>query len=208
MGIEAEKHRKAIIVCIFDPLPLDKVRVDQIRQENLFEVVASLEGNAIFLASPSKNIEISVQLTRLEYIDANDAPFDKRNIEIYEKALKVLPPLRIKAMGVNLNYALTLEGNIIAAEYIRDKFLKENEALQDKIGSPIIGSSTRIFYGEPTDHFDIRIYPLDLISKEIGITIHKHKDKDIANQDLLIKETHETFYKSCEEYFKLKNKLF
>lgn len=208
MAIIAEKTQKLVLVCLYDPLPLQKVWVDHIRQENLFEVISVIAENAIILANPAKKTEISVQLTRLEYTDSNDSAFDKRSLDIYERLLQVLPPLRVKAIGVNLNYLFTRDEDKRAAEFIRDKFLKEKGILQDALGGQIIGNSTRIFYGEPSDHFDIRIYPTDLIGREIGVTLHKHKDIDIADQDMLIKTTKELFLKTYQENVKIINKLF
>lgn len=208
MAIITERDQKLVLVCIHDPLPLQKIWIDRIRQEKLFEIISIIEENAIFLANPAKRTEISVQLTRLEYTDSNDSAFDKRSLDTYERLLQLLPPLRVKAMGINLNYSLTRDEDERAAEFIRDKFLKEKDILQDALGTHIFGNSTRIFYGEPTDHFDIRIYPVDLIGKEIGVALHKHKDIDIAEQDMLIKTTKELFLKTYQENVKIINKLF
>ncbi|OGL40356.1 MAG: hypothetical protein A2042_05510 [Candidatus Schekmanbacteria bacterium GWA2_38_11] len=208
MAIKAEKLQKLILVCIYDPLPIQKVRIDQIRQEELFELISIIEEKGIFLADQAKNTEISIQLTRLEYTDSNNLAFDKRNLEIYENIVQLLPPLRVKAVGINLHYTLIRDEDKLAAEFIRDKFLNEKNILQDILGNKIIGNSTRIFYGEPDDHFDIRVFPVDLISREIGITLHKHKDIDIADQKLLIQTTKELLIKTCEENIKIMYKLF
>ena len=208
MSIIAEREQKLVLVCIYDPLPLQKIWVDRIRQEKLFEIISILEDNVILLRNMAKNIESSIQLTRLEYVDSNNSSFDKRNLEIYEKLLQLLPPLRVKAIGINLNYTVTRDEDKTASEFIRDKFLKDKDILQNMLGNQILGNSTRIFYGEPTDHFDIRIYPVDLIGKEIGVAIHKHKDIDIAEQDTLLKMTADILFKTCQESSKIKNKLF
>lgn len=208
MAITNKRERQVVLVCIYDPLPLQKVWIDHIRQEKLFEIISVIAESAILLASPAKKIEISVQLTRLEYTDSNDSAFDKRSLEIYERLIQSLPPLRVKAMGINLNYSFTRDEDKLAAEFIRDKFLKEKDILQNVLGSQIIGNSTRIFYGEPSDHFDIRIYPTDLVGKEIGVALHKHNDIDIADQDTLVKATKELLLKANQENVKIINKLF
>lgn len=208
MSIIAEREQKLVLVCIYDPLPLQKIWVDRIRQEKLFEIISILEEKVILLRNMAKNIESSIQLTRLEYVDSNISAFDKRNLEIYEKLLQLLPPLRVKAIGINLNYTVTRDEDKTASEFIRDKFLKDKDILQNLLGNKILGNSTRIFYGEPTDHFDIRINPVDLIGKEIGVAIHKHKDIDIADQNLLVKTTMDLLFKTCQENVKIKNNLF
>ncbi len=208
MSIKNTNDQKLILVCIFDPLPLDKIKIDQIRQEGLFEFITEFEGNAILLANQVKKVQASVQLTRLEYTDINQTEFEKRSLDLFEKLLQVLPPLRIKAIGINLHYTLVFDNDIIAAEFVRDKFLKNQDTLQNTLAKPIIGSSIRFFYGAPDEHFDVRIYTLELKDKDVQVSLHKHKDVDIAMQDLLIKTTREMFYDTCAEKIKLANKIF
>ena len=72
MSIIAEREQKLVLVCIYDPLPLQKIWVDRIRQEKLFEIISILEDNVILLRNMAKNIESSIQLIRLEYADSNN----------------------------------------------------------------------------------------------------------------------------------------
>ncbi len=206
MIISPKQDQKLVIVCIYDILPLDKVKLDDIRKENIFEIIGSVGENIIVFNSPAKNIEISLQMTRLEYTDSSNTVFHKRNLEIFEKTLQSLPPLRIKAIGINLHCIYTIE-DISATEFIRNKFLKDKESLEESLEKSILGSSVRVFYGEPNDHFDLRLYPLQLTGRDLGIAIHEHKDIDVAQQEKLIKLTYEMFYRVCEEKNKIEAKI-
>lgn len=208
MSIITERNQNLVLVCIYNPLPFQEILIDRIRKEKFFEFISIAEENTILLVKPDKKTQISVRSTRLEYIDSNESVFDERSLEIYEKVLQLLPPLRIKAMGINLNYTLTRDEDKLASEFIRDKFLKEKNILQNALGNQIIGHSMRIFYGEHSDYFDIRIHPVGLMDKEIGVTLHKHKDIDIADKDLLVKTSKALLFKICQENTKIKNKLF
>lgn len=207
MPIISKKNGKLTLVCIYDPLPLEKVWIDKIREGRVFDTISVLEGNAILFAKKDANIEGSLQLIRLEYNDSNVDDFHERNLDVYEKLLQHLPSLRIRALGVNLSYRIVRDENKSAGEFIRDKFLNDRDALQKMLGSAIFGSSTRIFYGEPRDYFDVRITPADFVGSDISVTLHKHKDVDIADQEVLIKTTKNLMMESCSEGIKVLNNM-
>lgn len=93
MSIITEKEQKLVLVCIYDPLPLEKIWVDRIRQEKLFEIISILENNVILLGNRAKNIESSIQLTRLEYVDSNTSSF-KSLVEKIKKFVAIVRNLR------------------------------------------------------------------------------------------------------------------
>ena len=197
------------IVLLNDPVPLDKVSVDNIRKNGVFEVVTSLGNEALLLESPIKKIKANFQIIRLEFTDENSSDFDKRTFSDFESLLNLLPPLMVKAVGVNLFARLDFADNFDVSQLISDSFLKDREKFEAKLKSKVISTSVRVFYGESTnDHYDLRLTPVDLKASKLYIQLHRHKDIVITDQIRQIAETRKLFEETRLELNKTLKEIF
>ncbi len=208
MPIKNIQHKNVDIVYLYDPLSLDQLWIDKIRdakleESKLFNIISLLEDQALILESSKRKIRSTIQVSRLEYGDRSGVVFRERNLEPLEILLKCLPYFKVKAIGVNLHSSGELENTSTPGKYITDTFIKNPDDIQKKLNKPIIGTSVRLFYGEKMDHYDLRIQPQNLSDNIISISLHKHKDIDVVDRERLMEITKEMFSQVSEENDKI-----
>ena len=206
--ITNQSFRKADIVALYDPCPLDVVSTEKIRSVEHVDFVTAIKDEAILVALTKKNIKFAFQTIRFEYTDDNTTVFLERDISHFAKLIQALPSnLKYKAIGINLFMDFKLDGVTNAGEFIRDKFLLDKESIKIKVEKDIIAHSIRLFYGSKEDHNDLRITPLDLIGNGVGIQLHRHKDVTFTQTEQVVSTTTDLFKESYIELNRVIGKL-
>jgi hypothetical protein len=210
MPIATRVPKELVVVYLYDPVPLSKFNLDPIRNQTAFSGVGSVE-EGIFLLSPEKKVRATIQTSRLEYTDENEEGFESRELATLCDLWQHLPPLCVKAFGVNVNMRQTMEGRPNSGEFIRDKFLAGAREMEQMLSRPIIGTATRIVYGEAHEYFDLRITPLELAGvagAPLHVQLHYHKDVQLTDAERLTQETQQAVGATLGELVRLDHFLW
>jgi hypothetical protein len=189
------------VVYLYDPVPLDKFALDPVRAQTPFSGVLTFP-EAILLFSPEKRIKAQVQTGRLEYTDESERGFEARELSPLKQLWKVLPLLSVKAYGVNVHVRIRIEG-CRAGAFVRDKFLCPVAGFETRLGKPIIGSATRIMYGQTDEFFDVRLTPLDVDTDWLYMQLHYHKAISITDTERVVAETDAALGSTLQELLRL-----
>ncbi len=208
MKILNQSPRQFVIICLYDPYSIELVSLDDIRKKGVFNTLTSVEDEFLIFESSQKKVRVTFQTTRLEYVDENTNNFEERDLNLFRELILNLPQLKIKAIGVNFLLQLMLNEGLKAGEFIRDRFLSNQDSFESKLGKPIISHSIRTFYGSPEDHYDLRLTPIKLIGNELGVQLHLHRDIQVTEHERLVAKITSLFSEGNEELRRLINQLF
>lgn len=196
-----------IVVILYDPVAIKKVSIDRIKSTTSFDFISCIGEDAIVLKAPQNNVDAFFRTTKLEYTDRNTSKFQIRDLKELRNLLKSLPDISMRAIGINLFMKIKIDSKKNVAMLIRDAFLKDTEKFQKKFGKTIIQNSTRIFYGSPEDHYDLRLTPISFSGPELGIQLHYHRDIYMRDMDKFIGTLEEFFKETQQELVKIINIL-
>jgi len=172
------------LVLIYDPVPLDKVALDVLKQS--FSNVASLpEQGVVLVEHNDMKIRALVGTAKLEFTNNSQKEFSESDYDLLGPILQALPPLRVKGCGINLHSRFILDEFPIAGVYGKSRLLAQPAELEAKLGAPIFATAHRIFYGEPDLHFDLRITPVDLAGPWLHVQLHRHKTISLTDPEMM-----------------------
>lgn len=196
------------VVYVYDMSPLEKISLDKLKEKfQLPEIAYNRDLNIIIFGNAEDKWRVSIESTKMSYIDENRSPFKDRKLEnLYE--LFGLVSFKIKAYGVNLHIQGTVDNPANAAEYIRDMFLSNRQVFEKSFGGEIFGYSTRFFLDKPEHHRDLRFFPVDLRGNSIRIDYHMHRDISIVDSEKLVQETKRSFEYSIVDFSKIIDNLW
>jgi hypothetical protein len=83
--------------------------------------------------------------------------------------------------------------------------------MEQMLSRPIIGTATRIVYGEAHEYFDLRITPLELAGvagAPLHVQLHYHKDVQLTDAERLTQETQQAVGATLGELVRLDHFLW
>ncbi|MFH0887719.1 MAG: hypothetical protein V1871_00735 [Planctomycetota bacterium] len=196
------------IILLYDPCSLEKVSLDNIKESGGFDIVTQIENAVILLGNQTKKTKVTFQPIRLEFTDENNSSFKERDFSNFISLVTILPTLAIKAIGINIFCRLDFADNFNTSQFISDNFLKDKKTFEDKVKNKVISTSTRIFYGDTNDHFDLRLTPVDLNSSKLGIQLHRHKDINVVDTTRQTEEVKKLSDETIVELDKIIKEIF
>jgi len=185
------KYNNLVIIILINPIDLREVSVDSLRRESGFEEVM-VDPNGILLVKSPVAENATIQTTRIEFNTGSDKFLkDKEIVNLVSRVIDCLGKISIRSVGTNYFGTLEIEGCKDGGLYIKNKFLRDAKKIESKLGGKIIASATRIFWGTPEKHYDLRLYPDRL--GEVGTVrfqfhIHTANKGDLVSiHDFLVK---------------------
>jgi hypothetical protein len=188
------------VVLLYDPVPLEKVSLDQLKTH--FPSVTSYlpEEEALTAESNEKKRWVQIFSARTEFVDQNDATeFSADALDPIKILLSAMPPLRVKAFGVNFHLKGTVEGYLVAGDFVTSAFVKDLERLETKLGAKIIASAQRFTYGAPARYYDVRVTPETLQGSGLHVQLHRHVEGEIADPGRLFEQLKFAFDEGIKE---------
>jgi hypothetical protein len=206
MKFSQRKNQQASLVYLYDPIPLEKVSLDTLKAQ-FSRVVAVPDLEVIVAESIERKLKAQIQTARLEYTDESGGEFLPKQLEPIPILLRALPPLNIKAFGMNLHVRAVMEGYNDAGAYSMESFLANAKKLEEKLKSKLLSSSERFIYGEPTNFFDLRITPVELGGEWLHLQLHRHKDLHLTDSERIYQETMTVHAETIKELARLEQIL-
>jgi len=193
------------IVLLYDPVAVNKIPLDPIKATTPFDLITLLPGEvaggALLLGSDPLKLKTTIQSNRFEYIDENDSPFLKRNLEPFGKLLNTLPfSFSVRSFGINFFVRTTPVKGDGAGRFLAEHYIKDARRLEETLGQPILSAAVRLFLGTQDFYRDIRFTPAEMGSKELIVQYHLHKEAHIAETEKLTQSINQNFIESWKEF--------
>jgi hypothetical protein len=178
------EQRDTSLVLLFDAMDLSEIQLDRVRSSTPFELVVSAKQvQAIFLSSEQNSMKVTIQPTRMEFVEELRTPFEARSHEELRRLLTALPELSVRAFGINYTVFITVDGYASGGQFVRDRFLTKPTGFEQAMGGESATSATRMVFGEPDDYRDIRLTPVDLQSETVVLQYHCHKEASAKDRE-------------------------
>lgn len=194
-------------VLLYDPVTVGTIPLDPIKASTSFKMMTLLPdevmGGALVLASESDKLKVTIQSSRLEYIDENEDPFIKRELKELWKLVRAIPTFQVKSYGINFILRVITQHDRGAGGFVAENFIRDSSQLEKALQQPLFSASVRLFLGTPDHHRDLRITPPDLSSKELVFQYHLHREIPIADTEKLIHtigDSVATSWVECEKW--------
>ena len=188
MGFTQKTTKATGIVYLYDPVPLDRVQLDILKE--CFSKVVSMSDEQMILAQHSDpRMSVEIQIARLMYNNESAKEFAERNFQSVKDILRAMPPIHVRAFGVNLHLRVVMPGFESAGTYSTQSFLANHKKLEEKLDAEIIGSAHRFVYGNAANYFELRLTPLELGSEWLHLQLHMHKELHLTDSDRIYEET-------------------
>lgn len=176
------------IVYLYDPIPLDKVSLDDLKKS--FPQVAQQPGQEIFLDAPERDQRARILSARMDYVDQKTTnTLSELTTEPLEQILRALPSPKIKSIGISLDLRYKLVDVTDAAAFTTRHFLKDAAQLQEKLGANIFASSQRFTYGELVKYYDVTVGPAAMTGAVFTINLYSHLSIELIDPDRIYQET-------------------
>ncbi len=206
MNFSQRKPFQTAVVYLYDPIPLEKVALDSLKLR-FPRVVFVPEQELIIAESPEQKTKTQILTARLEFTDDSGTEFSRTDLSVIGNLLQAMPPLNVKAYGVNLLLRVVIADYENAGLYTTERFLSEFKSLEQNLGARIIASAHRLFYGEPANYFDLRLTPLEIIGEWLHLQLHRHKDIHLTDSERILQETVTGHRETIEELARLERIL-
>jgi hypothetical protein len=195
------------LVFLYDPIPLEKVSLDLLKSQFSDGAAYSADEKVVVGGSTEEGRRVQIQTARLEYTKDNPESFVANLTAPIETVLGALPPLAIKALGINLflrGVGKGVEPPTVASSLM---LFGEVDTVQRKLSGKLIATAQRVLYGDSKEYFDLRVTPLGLAENTLQIQLHKHKDLDISDTKRILQETAEAHRQTIVELARLQEIL-
>jgi hypothetical protein len=189
MNLTKTEPVQAVLVYLYDPIPLDRIGLDGLK--GLFGSVTFAADQGMVLAESGDNkTRVQIQSARLEFVVQQVESFGKSDLEgLIPGMLRALPLMGVKSFGINLHVRCTVADVKDGGLMLSSKFLAGGTELEGKLKAKIIASAHRFSYGEPTAYFDVRLTPEAIGGEWIHIVLHRHRDESLTDTDRVLEET-------------------
>ena len=183
------QYRDTSFVLVYDPKDLAEIDLNVLRRDTPFENIQYVRGEVptLLLESEANQTRATIQYTRLEFVQAVTIPFRDRSLDIFGNLLRALPELSVKAFGLNYTLMCTTEQFESAGQFIRERFLAPQKALEVELAGEFFAASARMLFGQASQYRDIRLTPEVLSTRNLVAQYHYHGEESVRDRDRILR---------------------